>query len=163
MRFAQFDSAQDAEVGVTVATSLHASEVFIGIDRQRVEPTIGADTVRRHQRLRLCCQNPSGGIDVFGERDRGQTELEGSGAGVFHRSRRGVPGPLGMDVVVRRQDGPGHVLVHTCALPERDSLHCRTRQRRDEGRKLLDTQTCAVRMRSALVLTIPVAHGSFEL
>ena len=42
-------------------------------------------------------------------------------------------------------------------------MHCRTARRRDEGIKLLDTRTCAVRMRSALVLTIPVAHGSFNL
>ena len=42
-------------------------------------------------------------------------------------------------------------------------MHCRTTRRRDEGIKLLDTRTCAVRMRSALVLTIPVAHGSFNL
>ena len=55
-------------------------------------------------------RTPAAEVDVLGERDGGQADLHGPGAGVAHRRRVGVPRPLGVHVVVGWQ----HCAMLTC-------------------------------------------------
>ena len=91
VRLTHLDAGKDAKAWVGGPAALEALKVARSIEDRR----IAADPVR-----------------VLCECDRRQPQLYRPGAGPVHIASMGIPGPLGVDVVVGRLDGPivGHAV-----------------------------------------------------
>lgn len=94
------DAGQDLQVGGLCAASLYALEVAVDVELWRGEDAVGDEVAV------VLLEEPGaewGGVDMLGERDRGQADGDRPGAGGVHRANLpGVPGPLRVHVTVGR-------------------------------------------------------------
>ena len=106
VRLARLDAGEDPQVREPVAAALDVREVALDVERLRV----GAGGDRDARVVTAVAVAPGGEVDVLGERDRRDAERDRPLAAPLHRRlERGVPGPLGVDVVVARPRHPdGH-------------------------------------------------------
>jgi hypothetical protein len=89
VRLAELHTGQDPQGGIAVPALVERRPVALDVERSAEQ-----DPVARHR--------PGGVVDVLGEGDRGQPQLDRPGAGAGHVAAGGVPGPLAVHVPVRR-------------------------------------------------------------
>ena len=125
VRLAQLQTGPDPQVGKHPAAAVHRFQVTGRVERRRVHPPVRAAVdhdrmVRRQLTDPLDADHPDRVVDVLGERDRGQPQLDGPRAGPLHGPVVRIPGPLTVHVAVRRQghhipddpSGPGLTAHH---------------------------------------------------
>jgi hypothetical protein len=106
MRLAGFDTGEDAQVREHAPASFDTGQVSLDVDR--VHPFTLGDLRRDIRGLRDIARGgrvvvvaPLGEIDMLGERDRRQADLDRAAAGLFHRRvDAGVPGEFGVHVII---------------------------------------------------------------
>ena len=108
VRFAGLDARQYSKFGEPGATVLDAGQVTVDVQREhalargdRCGDALGQILDNPLAGGRVVVGTPLGEVDVLGECDDGQADLDGTAAGILHRGiHSSVPGELGVHVVV---------------------------------------------------------------
>ena len=106
VRLTQLGPGQDTQPRKQVPAALHGCQIARGIQGRRAEPAIRPDpgrVPRSYPRRGFGVDDPAGEVGVLGEGDRRQPQRHRVGAGLLHRPVRGVPGPFGVHMSVRRK------------------------------------------------------------
>jgi hypothetical protein len=100
VRLARLDAGEDAQAGKAVPALGDLRCVALDVDRQ----LLGVVPVGEALGVRAVVLGPDGEVQVLGEGDRRQPQCHRTFAGTAHGHRlRGVPRPVGVHVVVRRE------------------------------------------------------------
>ena len=108
VRFAGLDARQYSKFGEPGATVLDAGQVTVDVQREhalargdRCGDALGQILDNPLAGGRVVVGTPLGEVDVLGECDDGQADLDGTAVGILHRGiHSSVPGELGVHVVV---------------------------------------------------------------
>src|SRR6185312_7191365 len=125
VRFAGLDARQYSKFGEPGATVLDAGQVTVDVQREhalargdRCGDALGQILDNPLAGGRVVVGTPLGEVDVLGECDDGQADLDGTAAGILHRGiHSSVPGERGVHMVVgpeasfRSWHGPGLWLI----------------------------------------------------
>ena len=127
VRFTGLDARQDPQVWELVAATRKVGEVSVDVERRH--PWAVTDTGGSSDRavvLHRVLEGPVGEVDVLGERQPGETEVDCTRTGQLHRrARRGVPRPPRVHMVVDRR---GFVHESTLVRDKSDLVASETRR-----------------------------------
>jgi hypothetical protein len=105
VRFAHFQSAEDAQVRALLTAACDRLQVAGGVERGWCQQSVRVGERREMVRgvRTFEFDPPHGVVQVLGEGDRWQPDLHRAGAGQFHRAHRlCIPGPFAVHMAVGR-------------------------------------------------------------